>query len=44
MFHMIEKPVEFLSKLYRILKLDGTVILEDGYSQIEIAKYLRLSK
>ncbi len=31
MFHMIKKPVEFLSELYMILKLNGTVILEYGH-------------
>ncbi len=31
MFHMIKKSDEFLSEFYRILKLAGTVILEDGH-------------
>lgn len=30
-FHMIEKPKEFLTELSRLVKRDGTVIIEDGH-------------
>jgi len=30
-FHMIEQPREFLSELSRLLKPDGTIIIEDGH-------------
>lgn len=30
-FHMIEQPKEFLSELSRLLKQDGTIIIEDGH-------------
>lgn len=31
MFHMVPRPEEFLSELSRLLKQDGTVIIEDGH-------------
>lgn len=31
MFHMIEKPTPFLEELARLLKLEGTLIIEDGH-------------
>jgi ubiquinone/menaquinone biosynthesis C-methylase UbiE len=31
MFHMVEQPKDFLSELSRLLKRDGTVIIEDGH-------------
>ncbi len=31
MFHMIEQPKEFLKELCRLVKRDGTVIIEDGH-------------
>ena len=31
MFHMVEQPKEFLSELNRLLKKDGTIIIEDGH-------------
>lgn len=30
-FHMIEQPKEFLSELSRLLKQEGTIIIEDGH-------------
>jgi ubiquinone/menaquinone biosynthesis C-methylase UbiE len=31
MFHMIEQPNEFLKELGRLVKNDGTIIIEDGH-------------
>ena len=31
MFHMIEQPNEFLKELSRLVKKDGTIIIEDGH-------------
>ena len=31
MFHMIERPNEFLKELSRLAKKDGTIIIEDGH-------------
>lgn len=31
MFHMIEQPNEFLKELNRLVKRDGTIIIEDGH-------------
>ena len=31
MFHMIEQPEKFLTELSRLLKRDGTIIIEDGH-------------
>jgi ubiquinone/menaquinone biosynthesis C-methylase UbiE len=31
MFHMIEQPKEFLKEISRLVKKDGTVIIEDGH-------------
>lgn len=31
MFHMVEKPDEFLNELSRLVKKDGTIIIEDGH-------------
>ena len=31
MFHMIRQPKEFLTELSRLLKQDGTIIIEDGH-------------
>jgi ubiquinone/menaquinone biosynthesis C-methylase UbiE len=31
MFHMVELPTEFLLELSRLLKQDGTIIIEDGH-------------
>ncbi len=31
MFHMIEQPNEFLTELSRLVKRDGTIIIEDGH-------------
>ena len=31
MFHMIEKPVELLKELKRLIKRDGYIIIEDGH-------------
>lgn len=31
MFHMIEQPNEFLKELSRLVKIDGTIIIEDGH-------------
>ncbi|MCG8549633.1 MAG: methyltransferase domain-containing protein [Desulfobacterales bacterium] len=31
MFHMVEKPDEFLNELSRLVKKEGTVIIEDGH-------------
>ena len=49
-FHMIEKPKEFLTELGRLAKRDGTVIIEDGHQsrsetvkKIEEAGVLRIT-
>ncbi len=31
MFHMIEQPNEFLKELSRLVKIEGTIIIEDGH-------------
>ena len=31
MFHMIEQPKEFLTEICRLVKRDGTIIIEDGH-------------
>ncbi|MDJ0763004.1 MAG: methyltransferase domain-containing protein [Myxococcota bacterium] len=31
MFHMVERPVEFLLELCRLIKKDGILIIEDGH-------------
>ena len=31
MFHMVEKPDEFLNELSRLVKKEGTIIIEDGH-------------
>lgn len=31
MFHMIRRPKEFLTELSRLVKRDGTIIIEDGH-------------
>lgn len=31
MFHMVENPTDFLNELSRLLKQDGTLIIEDGH-------------
>ena len=31
MFHMIEQPVELIKELSRLVKKDGTIIIEDGH-------------
>ncbi len=51
MFHMIEQPKEFLTELTRLLKQNGTIILEDGHQprsetrqKIENAGLLRITQ
>jgi ubiquinone/menaquinone biosynthesis C-methylase UbiE len=31
MFSMIENPNDFLNELYKILKKDGILVIDDGY-------------
>ncbi|WP_368733850.1 methyltransferase domain-containing protein [Desulfobacter hydrogenophilus] len=31
MFHMVEKPDVFLNELSRLVKKEGTIIIEDGH-------------
>ena len=38
MFHMIEKPTEFLKELHRLLKRDGYLIIDNGHQSREAAK------
>ncbi|MBT7092841.1 MAG: methyltransferase domain-containing protein [Bacteroidetes bacterium] len=32
-FHMVSQPDEFLNELHRLVKTEGTVILEDGHQK-----------
>lgn len=44
-FHMIERPKEFLSELSRLLKVDGLIIIEDGHqSRSETIHKIKESK
>lgn len=44
-FHMIERPKEFLLELSRLLKLDGLIIIEDGHqSRSETIHKIKESK
>jgi len=45
MFHMIEQPKEFLLELSRLLKQDGTIIIEDGHqSRSETVQKIKKSE
>jgi ubiquinone/menaquinone biosynthesis C-methylase UbiE len=43
MFHMVEKPNEFLSELHRIIKSKGSLIIEPGHQSREESKAKLLS-
>src|SRR4030065_528547 len=45
MFHMIDQPKEFLLELSRLLKQDGTIIIEDGHqSRSETVQKIKKSE
>jgi len=38
MFFIIKKPTEFLAELKRILKSDGTLVIDDGHQPRSVTK------
>ncbi|MBN2040455.1 MAG: class I SAM-dependent methyltransferase [Spirochaetes bacterium] len=43
MFHMVKNPDTFLKELYRMMKKDGKLIIEDGHQPREHSKHKILS-
>ena len=38
MFFIIKKPTEFLAELRRIIKSDGTLVIDDGHQPRSVTK------